>query len=95
MHRHGIRNIWTDTITAETKSEARGQTLARFASSKSKLAIVTSVRILNEGIDVLAFSADLGQPDESDINNVKKRMGARRRSTRTCAHIFHAMRTPS
>merc|ERR1719198_1990143 len=27
-----------------------------------------------EGIDVLAFSADLGQPDESDINNVKKRM---------------------
>jgi len=31
-------------------------------------------RLVDEGIDVLAFSADLGQPDESDINNVKKRM---------------------
>ena len=31
-------------------------------------------RLVEEGIDVLAFSADLGQPDESDIQNVKKRM---------------------
>ncbi len=31
-------------------------------------------RLVEEGIDVLAFSADLGQPDESDINNVKARM---------------------
>ena len=31
-------------------------------------------RLVMEGIDVLAFSADLGQPDESDITNVKKRM---------------------
>jgi len=31
-------------------------------------------RLVMEGIDVLAFSADLGQPDESDIENVKKRM---------------------
>lgn len=31
-------------------------------------------RLVMEGIDVLAFSADLGQPDESDIQNVKKRM---------------------
>jgi len=31
-------------------------------------------RLVEEGIDVLAFSADLGQPDETDINNVKKRM---------------------
>ena len=31
-------------------------------------------RLVEEGLDVLAFSADLGQPDETDINNVKKRM---------------------
>uniref|UniRef100_A0A7S2FXV2 argininosuccinate synthase n=1 Tax=Haptolina brevifila TaxID=156173 RepID=A0A7S2FXV2_9EUKA len=31
-------------------------------------------RLVMEGIDVLAFSADLGQPDEDDIQNVKKRM---------------------
>jgi len=31
-------------------------------------------RLVEEGIDVLAFSADLGQPDESDINNVRRRM---------------------
>ena len=33
-------------------------------------------RLVEEGINVLAFSADLGQPDESDINNVKRRMAA-------------------
>ena len=31
-------------------------------------------RLVMDGIDVLAFSADLGQPDETDINNVKRRM---------------------
>jgi len=31
-------------------------------------------RLVEAGINVLAFSGDLGQPDESDINNVKKRM---------------------
>jgi len=31
-------------------------------------------RMVDAGVDVLAFSGDLGQPDESDINNVKKRM---------------------
>jgi len=31
-------------------------------------------RLVMEGCDVLAFSADLGQPDETDILNVKKRM---------------------
>jgi argininosuccinate synthase len=31
-------------------------------------------RLLMAGMDVLAFSADLGQPDETDIQNVKKRM---------------------
>lgn len=31
-------------------------------------------RLVEDGISVLAFSADLGQPDESDINNVKVRM---------------------
>jgi len=31
-------------------------------------------RLVMEGIDVLAFSADLGQPDEDDIQNVKRRM---------------------
>jgi len=31
-------------------------------------------RLVEEGLDVLAFSADLGQPDETDINNVKTRM---------------------
>jgi argininosuccinate synthase len=33
-----------------------------------------SKRLVDAGIDVLAFSADLGQPDESDIQNVKARM---------------------
>lgn len=31
-------------------------------------------RLVEEGLQVLAFSADLGQPDESDINNVRDRM---------------------
>jgi len=31
-------------------------------------------RLVEEGLEVLAFSADLGQPDESDINNVRDRM---------------------
>lgn len=31
-------------------------------------------RLVEGGIDVLAFSADLGQPDEDDIQNVEKRM---------------------
>ena len=33
-----------------------------------------SKRLVEAGVDVLAFSADLGQPDESDIQNVRKRM---------------------
>eukprot|EP00965_Chrysotila_dentata_P259323 6213523-Pleurochrysis_carterae.AAC.3 len=33
-----------------------------------------SKRLVEEGVEVLAFSADLGQPDESDIENVKARM---------------------
>lgn len=33
-----------------------------------------SKRLVEAGVKVLAFSADLGQPDESDIQNVKKRM---------------------
>merc|ERR1719409_943593 len=31
-------------------------------------------KLVMEGLDVVSFSADLGQPDESDIQNVKKRM---------------------
>ncbi|KAJ1616819.1 argininosuccinate synthase [Pavlovales sp. CCMP2436] len=33
-----------------------------------------SKRLVEAGIEVLAFSADLGQPDETDINNVRVRM---------------------
>ncbi|EOD34470.1 argininosuccinate synthase [Emiliania huxleyi CCMP1516] len=33
-----------------------------------------SKRLVEEGVQVLAFSADLGQPDEDDIQNVSKRM---------------------
>jgi len=33
-----------------------------------------SKRLVEAGVDVLAFSADLGQPDESDIQNVQRRM---------------------
>lgn len=33
-----------------------------------------SKRLVEEGVKVLAFSADLGQPDEDDIQNVQKRM---------------------
>jgi len=33
-----------------------------------------SKRLLEAGVKVLAFSADLGQPDEDDIQNVEKRM---------------------
>ena len=34
---------------------------------------VTS-RMLEEGLDVLCFSADLGQPDEEDINDIERKM---------------------
>lgn len=33
-----------------------------------------SKRLVEAGVEVLAFSADLGQPDETDINNVRVRM---------------------
>lgn len=33
-----------------------------------------SKRLVQDGCKVLAFSADLGQPDEDDIQNVRKRM---------------------
>ena len=33
-----------------------------------------SKRLVEAGVDVLTFSADLGQPDETDIQNVRKRM---------------------
>lgn len=33
-----------------------------------------SKRLVEAGIEVLAFSADLGQPDEDDIQNVRRRM---------------------
>jgi len=33
-----------------------------------------SKRLIEAGVKVLAFSADLGQPDEDDIQNVEKRM---------------------
>ena len=33
-----------------------------------------SKRLVEGGVHVLAFSADLGQPDESDINHVRDRM---------------------
>ena len=36
--------------------------------------LCAGARLVMEGVEVLAFSADLGQPDETDINNVKKRM---------------------
>ena len=33
-----------------------------------------SKRLIEAGVEVLAFSADLGQPDEDDIQNVERRM---------------------
>ena len=31
-----------------------------------------TTRMLQEGLDVLCFSADLGQPDEEDINDTRR-----------------------
>ena len=56
-------------------------TLARFKGKKVGVCVSGGLdsktvckRLVEDGVDVLAFSGDLGQPDESDINNVKKRM---------------------
>ncbi len=35
-----------------------------------------TTRLLEAGVDVLGFTADLGQPDETDINHVAERMAA-------------------
>jgi argininosuccinate synthase len=35
-----------------------------------------TTRLLEAGVDVMCFTADLGQPDEKDINDVAKRMEA-------------------
>ncbi len=35
-----------------------------------------TTRLLQEGLDVLCFTADLAQPDESDVNDIAKRMQA-------------------
>ena len=48
---HGI-DPFTGVITAETPTAERSAVLAAFESSEARIAVVTSVRILNEGIDV-------------------------------------------
>lgn len=53
----------------DMKSELVGVCVSGGLDSKT-----VSKRLIEEGVKVLAFSGDLGQPDESDIENVKKRM---------------------
>ena len=48
-----------------------------------------SKRLVEAGVKVLAFSADLGQPDESDINNVRDRMATCGVDTITPSRTFH------
>ena len=64
-----------------SSSIAPGELAKRFKGKKVGVCVSGGLdsktvckRMVMEGIDVVGFSADLGQPDETDIMNVKKRM---------------------
>ena len=48
---HGI-DVWAGVVTSDTKPKERKRVLRDFAQSTMRISILTSVRILNEGIDI-------------------------------------------
>jgi len=60
--------------TWEGAAKYKGKKLGVCVSGGLDSKTVCKRLLMEGGIDVVGFSADLGQPDESDIQNVKKRM---------------------
>jgi argininosuccinate synthase len=54
-------------------NDLRGKTIA-FAASGGLDSCTITHWLANQGVNVVCFSADLGQPDESDFNAIEKRM---------------------
>jgi 7-cyano-7-deazaguanine synthase in queuosine biosynthesis len=54
-------------------SDLRGKTIA-FAASGGLDSCTITHWLAKQGVNVVFFSADLGQPDESDFNAIEKRM---------------------
>ena len=58
-----------------TLSELKGLTVGACVSGGLDSRTISKV-LVEAGVNVIAFSADLGQPDEIDVNDIKTRMGA-------------------
>ncbi|MEI7901057.1 MAG: argininosuccinate synthase [bacterium] len=56
-----------------TLQELKGKTVGACVSGGLDSRTIAKVMV-EAGVNVVAFSADLGQPDEKDINDIKKRM---------------------
>ena len=58
---------------ALTLADLKGKTVGACVSGGLDSRTIAKVMV-EAGVNVVAFSADLGQPDEKDINDIKKRM---------------------
>ncbi len=58
---------------ALTLADLKGLTVGACVSGGLDSRTIAKV-LMDAGVNVVAFSADLGQPDEKDINDIKKRM---------------------
>ena len=58
---------------AMTLADLKGKTVGACVSGGLDSRTIAKVMV-EAGVHVVAFSADLGQPDEKDINDIKKRM---------------------
>ena len=58
---------------ALTLADLKGKTVGACVSGGLDSRTIAKV-MAEAGVSVVAFSADLGQPDEKDINDIKKRM---------------------
>ena len=56
-----------------TIDELKNEKVAMFVSGGLDSRTITK-KLVDLGIDVVCFTADLGQPDESDIRAIRKRM---------------------
>ncbi|MDD3545159.1 MAG: argininosuccinate synthase, partial [Kiritimatiellae bacterium] len=54
-------------------SDLKGKTVGACVSGGLDSRTIAKVMV-EAGVKVVAFSADLGQPDEKNINDIKKRM---------------------
>jgi len=75
---HGI-DCWVDSITAQTTFGRREKILRKFQDNESRLSILSSVRILNEGINIVKCdSVFITKVNENEIVAVQRMCRANR-----------------